>query len=133
MEEKARYQLSPNKAHLAQQIVDCAYQVHSTLGPGLLEHVYEICFCHELQKRGIAFRRQVPCSVVYDGIVFDEGFRIDVIVDERIICEIKAIEAIGPKDKAQLLTYLRLTEKRIGFVINFHADLLKNGIRRLVL
>jgi GxxExxY protein len=118
---------------IATQIVDAAYAVHKVLGPGLLEKIYEVCFCHELQKRGLSYQRQVDIPVVYDGITFDEALRLDVIVEDLIICEIKAVDQTNPLYQAQLLSYLRLTGKRIGFLINFNIPVIKNGIKRIIL
>jgi GxxExxY protein len=125
--------LSARDEQVAKLIVDAAYTVHKSLGPGLLESVYEPCFCHELGKRGFSFRRQVIVPVVYDGITFDEGFRLDVLVEDTIICELKAVETMHPVFTAQLLTYLKLTERRLGFLINFNVPLIKNGIKRIIL
>jgi GxxExxY protein len=133
MENKPRYQLTPRESELAREIVSAAYSVHSELGPGLLEHVYEICFCHELQKRGIDFQRQLSCPITYDGILFEEAFRLDVLVDDLIVCEIKAVHELDAVHFAQVLTYLRFTGKHVGFAINFHTNLMKHGLRRLVL
>lgn len=110
-----------------------AYAVHSALGPGLLENVYEVCFCHELTKQGLSLRRQVVVPIVYDGITFDEGLRLDVLVEELVICELKAVETMNPVFMAQLLTQLKLTEKRLGFLINFNVPLIKHGIKRVIL
>jgi len=118
---------------IATLVVDAAYTVHKTLGPGLLESVYEPCFCHELQKRGVAYRRQVLVPIIYDGTKLDEHLRLDVIAAEQVICEIKAVEELLPIHQAQLLTYLKLTGKRLGFLINFNVVLIKNGIKRKVL
>lgn len=118
---------------VARAIVDASYTVHSALGPGLLESVYEVCFCHELAKRGLSYRRQVVVPIVYDGIKFDEGLRLDVLVEEAVICELKAVEVMHPVYTAQLLTQLKLTGKRLGFLINFNVPLIKQGIKRLVL
>ena len=118
---------------IATKIVDAAYSVHKTLGPGLLEKVYEVCFCHELDRRGLNFQRQVGIPIEYDGIKFDEGLRVDVIVEDLIICEIKAIEQTNSVWEAQLLSYLKLTGKHIGFLINFNVPVIKNGIKRMVL
>ena len=118
---------------VARAIVDAAYAVHSALGPGLLENVYEVCFCHELAKRGLSYRRQVVVPIVYDGIRFDEGLRLDVLVEEAVVCELKAVEVMHPVYTAQLLTQLKLTGKRLGFLINFNVPLIKQGIKRLVL
>lgn len=113
-------------------VVDAAYTVHKNLGPGLLEKVYEICFCHELVKRGLSYRRQVDIPVVYDNMVFDEGLRLDVLVENEVICELKAIETVNPVWEAQVLSHLKLTNKRLGFLINFDVVNIGNGIRRFV-
>jgi GxxExxY protein len=118
---------------VATEIVDAAYAVHKALGPGLLEKIYEVCFCHELTKRDLSYQRQVDIPVEYDGITFDEGLRLDVIVEELIICEIKAVDKMNPVWEAQLLSYLKLTGKRIGFLINFNVPLIKNGVKRIIL
>jgi len=118
---------------IATKIIDSAFAVHSALGPGLLEKIYEVCFCHELAKKGLKFKRQVAVPVVYDGIRFDEGLRIDVLVEELVICELKAIEQTNPVWEAQLLSYMKLTEKRLGFLINFNVPIIKNGIKRIIL
>jgi GxxExxY protein len=125
--------LSPEMERLAKLIVDAAFAVHKNLGPGLLEGIYKPCFCHEIGKRGAAFERQVVMPLVYDGIRFDEGLRIDVLVEKNIVCELKAIEMIKPVHEAQVLTYLKLTNNRLGFLINFNVPLIKYGIRRIIL
>jgi GxxExxY protein len=113
-------------------IVDSAYTVHRNLGPGLLEKVYEICFCHKLTKRGLAFKRQLDIPVVYDNMVFNEGLRLDVLVEDKIICELKAIELVNPLWEAQILSHLKLTNKRLGYLINFNVVNIGNGIKRFV-
>ena len=118
---------------VARLIVDSAYTVHKTLGAGLLESVYETCLCHELDKRGLAYKRQVVVPLVYDGIKFAEGFRLDVLVEGRIICELKSVERMENVHLSQVLTYLKLTGNRLGFLINFNVSLIKNGIRRVIL
>jgi GxxExxY protein len=118
---------------IATEIVDAAYTVHKALGPGLLEKIYEVCFCHELTKRNLSYQRQVDIPVEYDGIKFDEGLRLDVLVEDIIICEIKAVDKMNPVWEAQLLSYLKLTGKRIGFLINFNIPIIKNGIKRIIL
>jgi GxxExxY protein len=114
-------------------IVDAAYRVHKTLGPGLLETVYEQCMGHELRRRGMPFRSQLSLPVLYDGIRVDAGLRIDMIVDDRVIVEFKSVEALHPIHTAQLLTYLKLTNLRLGLLINFNVPLIRLGIRRLAL
>ena len=117
---------------VATKIVDAAYKVHKALGPGLLEKVYEVCFCHELRKRDLSHQRQVDIPIEYDGLIFDEGLRLDVIVEGLIICEIKAVDKMNPVWEAQLLSYLKLTGRRIGFLINFNVPIIKNGIKRII-
>ncbi len=125
--------LSEREEYIAKNIVDSAFSVHKNLGPGLLEKVYEICFCHELSKRELKYQRQIDIPIVYDGLVFDEGLRLDVLVDKLVICELKAVDEINPVWEAQILSHLKLTDKRLGFLINFNVPLIKNGIRRFIL
>jgi len=115
---------------LAKEIVDCCFKVHSQLGPGLLERVYEVCFCHELTKKGISWVRQIDIPINYDGLVFDEGLRLDVLVDDLVICELKVKDELNPVWQAQILSHLKLTGKRPGFLINFNVPLIKDGIKR---
>ncbi len=124
---------SEKEEEVATKIVDAAYTVHKALGPGLLEKIYEVCFCHELTKRGLSYVKQVDIPIEYDGLKFDEGLRLDVLVEEMIICEIKAVDKVSPVWEAQLLSYLKLTDKRIGFLINFNVPVVKNGIKRIIL
>lgn len=126
-------ELSPDEERIGKEIVDCAYKVHSNLGPGLLEKIYETCFCHELSKKGLKFLSQVSVPVKYDGLIFNEGFRIDVLVEDKVICELKAVNEMNPVYEAQVLTYLKLKNKRLGFLINFNVPLIKNGIKRFIL
>jgi GxxExxY protein len=114
-------------------IIGAAIEVHRYLGPGLLESAYEQCFCHELHLRGLNFRRQVELPVSYKGIKLDCGYKVDVIVNDEVIVELKAVEKMLPVHEAQLLTYMRLTEKRVGLVINFNVPQLTQGIVRRVL
>jgi GxxExxY protein len=124
---------TPEEERIARAIVDAAYAVHKALGPGLLESVYEVCFCHELAKRGLAYKRQVDVPVTYDGITFETGLRLDVLVADRVICELKAVETENPVFEAQLLTQLKLTGKRLGFPINLNVPRIKQGIHRVIL
>jgi GxxExxY protein len=128
-----RSQVSREIDRLAALVVDAAYTVHRRLGPGLLEGVYETCFVHELSKRGLKVERQVFLPVVYDGLRLDAGLRLDLIVEKSIIIELKAIEIVLPVHKAQLLTYLKLSGFRLGFLINFNVPLIKDGISRVAL
>lgn len=121
------------KEHLRKQIVDIAFQIHKALGPGLLKKVYESCFCYELTKRGISYITQKKIPIVYDDLTIDEGLRIDILVDDLIIIELKAQENYHPVWEAQLLSYLKLTNKRLGYILNFHVPLMKDGIKRMIL
>jgi GxxExxY protein len=118
---------------IAKKIVDAAYTVNKTLGPGLLEKVYEICLCHEIEKRGLRYLRQLDIPIVYDGLTFQEGLRLDVLVEDKIICEIKAVDLMNPVWDAQVLSHLKLTNKRLGFLINFNVVNIGQGIKRFVL
>jgi GxxExxY protein len=117
---------------VAKVIVDCAYKVHTALGPGLLESVYEAAFAYELEKRGLQAERQKPLPVVYENVRLEEGFRADLVVSNLVIVELKSVEEVAPVHKKQLLTYLRLADKRLGLLINFGAAKIKNGISRIV-
>ena len=125
--------LSNREESIAKKIVDAAYTVHKILGPGLFEKVYEVCFCHELSKRRLENKRQVDIPIVYDGITFNEGLRLDVLVEELIVCELKAVEEMNPLWEAQILSHLKLTGKRLGFLINFNVPLIKNETKRIIL
>lgn len=118
---------------LSSEIVDCAYKVHKQLGPGLLEKIYEACFCHELSKKEIPYKRQAKLPILYDGIEFDEGLQLDVLVDNTVICEFKAVETINPLWQAQIISHLKLTGLHVGFLINFNVPIIKSGIRRYCL
>lgn len=117
---------------LARIVVDAAFKVHTSLGPGLLESVYEIVLAHELIARGLQVQRQVPIAIEYEGMRFEEAFRADLLVDNLLIVELKSIEAIRPVHKKQLITYLRLSHRKLGLLINFGAPLIKDGITRVV-
>lgn len=117
---------------ISKEIVDAAFKIHTTLGPGLLESVYEAVLFHELKKRGLKVERQVPMPVVWDSIQLDEGYRADLIVEDKVIVELKSVEKIAPVHGKQLLTYLRLADLRLGLLINFGEALIKNGIQRVV-
>ena len=132
MDNKTFITLSEEEEAIGKAVVHAAYLVHKELGPGLLEKVYEICFCHTLSKMGYEVRRQIDIPIVFDGIFFDEGLRLDVLVNDLVICEIKAIENVNPVLEAQILSHLKLTGKRLGFLINFDVPTIKKGIRRFV-
>jgi len=119
---------------LTEQIIGAAIEVHRALGPGLLESAYEECLCHELNIREIPFRRQVSLPVLYKGVKLDCGYRIDLIVDDRVILELKCTEHILPVHEAQLLSYMKMTNVRVGILVNFHvATLVRGGIVRKVI
>lgn len=130
MYPKQREPISKELDAIGKLIVDAAYTVHRKLGPGLLEKVYEICFCHELSKRGLSYQRQLDIPIVYDGLVFNEGLRLDVLVENAVICELKAIETVNPVWEAQVLSHLTLTNKRLGYLINFNVVHIGQGIKR---
>jgi GxxExxY protein len=117
---------------IATQIVDAAFQIHKRLGPGLLESVYGVVLMHELKKRGLKAVRQVPVPIIYDELEFEEGFRADVIVEDKVIVELKSVESVSKVHKKQLLTYLRLADKRLGLLVNFGEELIRDGISRIV-
>jgi GxxExxY protein len=117
---------------LATIIVDACYQIHTGLGPGLLESVYEVILQKELQKRGLHVMRQTPVPIVWGGVTFVEGFRADLIVNDLVIIELKSVERLAPVHAKQLLTYLRLMDKRLGLLVNFGEALIKTGIKRVV-
>jgi len=118
---------------LTYEIIGCAYKVHSNLGPGLLESSYEVCLEYELVKMGFEVARQIALPVIYENIKLDAGYRIDLIVNNTVIIEIKSVETIAPIHTAQVLTYLKLADKRLGLLINFNVTDLKEGIKRLIL
>jgi GxxExxY protein len=125
--------LTDREKWLASQIVEIAITIHRFLGPGLLESIYEKCFCYELTKRKIPFVKQKCTELIYDNVIIDEGLRIDIMVDDLIVIELKAQEVYHPVWEAQLLSYLRLTNKRLGFILNFHVPLMKEGLKRMIL
>jgi len=118
---------------VTEKIIGCGIAIHRALGPGLLESAYEECIALELQQAGLEFKRQVPLPVVYKTIRLEQGYRVDFIVEQRVIVEIKSIERLHPVHEAQLLTYLRLSGIRTGLLINFGAAVLREGIRRMSL
>lgn len=125
--------LSEQEEYLGRQIVDIAISIHRKLGQGLLESVYEKCFSYELLKRNIPFVRQKEVPIIYETVEIADGLRLDLLADNLVIVELKAQEIYHPVWDAQLLSYLKLTGKRLGFLVNFHVPLMKNGIKRLIL
>ena len=118
---------------LAKTVVDAAFKVHTTLGPGLLESVYEACLAHELRRRQILIETQVIIPIVYEGLRLESGLRIDMVINKQVLIEVRAVEQMNRVFKAQILTYLKLTQLRLGLLINFNVPLIKNGIERIIL
>ena len=117
---------------ITEKIIGCAIKVHRALGPGLLEKTYEVCLAHEIVKEGLVVRRQVELPVIYVGLRLDAGYRIDLLVEERVIVELKTVEQFHPIHKAQLISYLKLSNLKVGLLINFNVKMLKSGIKRLM-
>ena len=122
-----------NINELSYEIIGCAYKVHSELGPGLLESTYEVCLEYELLKAGLRVERQKALPVIYDDIKLEAGYRIDLLVNELIILEIKSVEELSPNHKAQIMTYLKLTGLKIGLLLNFNVEDMKKGIKRIIM
>jgi GxxExxY protein len=118
---------------LMKTIYQCALKVHSALGPGLLESVYETCLLYELTKNGVTAERQKMLPISYDGIIIDSGLRLDLFVEQEIIVELKSVDTLSPVHQAQILTYMKLAKKEFGYLINFNEKLLRNGVRRFTL
>jgi len=116
---------------IAKEVVDAAVKIHSELGPGLLESVYDVVLASELDRRGLRVERQVPIPIEYQGLRIDEGFRADIIVDGKVILELKSVEQLAKVHHKQLFTYLKLADKRLGLLLNFGAELMKDGIKRI--
>lgn len=117
---------------LSKIIVDCCFRIHKKLGPGLLESVYEEVLAYELRKQNISFKRQQGIPVIYDELTMDIGFRADIIVEDKVIIEIKSVELIAPVNQKQVITYLRLTDLKLGLLVNFNNSLIKKGMQRIV-
>jgi GxxExxY protein len=124
--------MSKERNRISGEILDSCIEVHSVLGPGLLESVYETCLAFELKSRGIKIERQVPIQIVYKGNLLGEIFKLDLYVENEIIVELKSVDTVLPVHKAQLLTYLKLKDKRLGLLINFNVPLLKDGFSRII-
>jgi len=118
---------------ITEKIIESAIEIHRHLGPGLLESAYEECLCFELKQHDLSFERQKPLPLKYKSIELDCGYRIDILVEDKVIVELKCVDKINPIHEAQLLTYLRLSDKKVGLILNFYVSLMKDGVRRLVL
>ena len=132
MQEIRKIELSEEIEAIGKVVVNAAFKVHKELGPGLLEKVYEICLAHQIQKDGVSVTRQVNVPIIFDGLNFEEGLRIDLVAGEKGIVEVKAVDIVNPVWEAQVISYLKMTGMQLGFVINFHVPLIKNGIKRLI-
>jgi len=121
-----------NENQIGKIVVDAAIAVHRELGPGLLESVYEVVLAHEIRERGLKVKRQIPIAIEYRGIHFDEGFRADIIIEDKVILELKSVECVNNAHKKQLLTYLKLTGMKLGYLFNFGEELMRHGITRTV-
>ncbi len=126
-------EISEEEDRIGREIVNAAFKIHKELGPGLLEKVYEVCFCHILKQKGFEIKRQLDIPIVFEGMIFEEGLRLDVMVNDLVIVELKALENVNPVWEAQLLSHLKLTNKRLGYLINFNVPLIKYGIKRMVI
>jgi GxxExxY protein len=124
--------LTSEEEEIGKKIVNASFTVHKALGPGLLEKIYEVCLCHELTKNELIVQRQLDIPIIYDGIIFEEGLRLDLLVEDKVIIEIKAVDLVNPVWEAQIISHLFLTGKRLGFLINFNVPLIKDGIRRFI-
>ena len=124
--------IDPEIEQIAKVVVDAVFTVHKTLGPGLLETIYEACLLYELQKRKVSIESQVAVPITYDKLKLDSGLRLDLIVEKAIVLELKAVEKLLPIHEAQLLTYLKLTNLRLGFLINFNVEAIRLGIKRII-
>ena len=125
--------LPPEVERVATSVVDSAYKIHRALGPGLIQSVYELCLAHELRKRGFEVRTQLDLPIRYDDITIDSGLRPDILVADVLIVEVKAVEQIHPVHQAQVLTYLKLMDRRLGLLINFNVAVISRGIKRIIL
>ncbi len=131
-DKDAKFNKASSVESVAKDFVDAALKVHKTLGPGLLESAYRVCLAHELRARGHRVEEEVPLPVVYDSVRLDAGYRLDLVVDECLIVELKAVEGLLPVHQAQLITYLKLSGFTVGFLVNFNAPRLKDGLHRFV-
>lgn len=124
--------VSDEEELIGKAVVHAAFNVHKELGPGLLEKVYETCVAYELRKAGFVVSRQVDIPIRYDGIVFDEGLRLDILVEQKVIVEVKAVDHVNPVWQAQVLSHLKLTGLRLGYLVNFNVPIIKQGIKRII-
>ena len=121
-----------NENEISKIIIDCAIKIHKKLGPGLLESVYEKILSYELKKKNLKVKQQVSIPIEYENITFKEGFRADIIINNKVIIEVKSVKALDPVHHKQVLTYLKLADKKLGLLLNFNDELMKNGIKRII-
>ena len=124
--------IDERKEKIAKIIVNSAFKVHKNLGPGLLERVYEVCLAYEIEKAGLNVQSQIDVPIIYDGVTLKEKLRLDLIVENSVIVEVKAVETVNPVWQAQIISHLKLTDNQLGFLINFNVPLIKNGIKRFI-
>ncbi len=124
--------LTEHEERIGKAVMNAALKVHKELGPGLLEKVYEVCLTHELKKEGFIVERQVEIPIQYDSIIFDEGLRLDILIDQKVVVEVKAVDQVNPVWQAQILSHLKLTGLHLGYLINFNVPLIKQGVKRII-
>jgi GxxExxY protein len=131
---KKNIQMKPSELEevIGKDIVDSSYKIHKELGPGLLERVYEVCLEYELRAKGYNVKRQVDIPIKYKEIIFEEGLRLDLLIEDKVIVEVKAVELVNPVWSAQIISHLKLLDKNLGYLVNFNVPLIKNGIKRFV-
>ena len=131
---KKHIEMKPSELEevIGKDIVDCSYKIHKELGPGLLERVYEVCLEYELRLKGYDVKRQVDIPIKYKEIIFEEGLRLDLLIEDKVIVEVKAVELVNPVWSAQIISHLKLLDKNLGYLVNFNVPLIKNGIKRFV-
>ena len=131
---KKHIEMKPSELEevIGKDIVDCSYKIHKELGPGMLERVYEVCLEYELRLKGYDVKRQVDIPIKYKEIIFEEGLRLDLLIEDKVIVEVKAVELVNPVWSAQIISHLKLLDKNLGYLVNFNVPLIKNGIKRFI-
>ena len=132
--KKKHIEMKPSELEevIGKDIVDCSYKIHKELGPGMLERVYEVCLEYELRLKGYDVKRQVDIPIKYKEIIFEEGLRLDLLIEDKVIVEVKAVELVNPVWSAQIISHLKLLDKNLGYLVNFNVPLIKNGIKRFI-
>ena len=131
---KKHIEMKPSELEevIGKDIVDCSYKIHKELGPGMLERVYEVCLEYELRLKGYDVKRQVDIPIKYKEIIFEEGLRLDLLIEDKVIVEVKAVELVNPVWSTQIISHLKLLDKNLGYLVNFNVPLIKNGIKRFI-